>query len=59
MHRYFKKIGKADHISSRNSKGLADKSIKPSATSNNRLLPALNYVSNKARVKLDNLIEVV
>ena len=38
---------------------MADKSIKPPATSNNRLLPALNYVSNKARVKLDNLIEVV
>ena len=59
MYRYFKKISNADQISSRNSKGLTDKSIKPPATSNNRLLLALNYVSNKPRVKLDTLIEVV
>ena len=32
---------------------MSDESIKPLATFNNSLAPALNYVGNKTRVKFD------
>ena len=51
MYRYFKMITNTDYISSWKSKGLSAESIKPSATSDNSLTPALNYYGNKVRVK--------
>ena len=47
-YRHFKKISNTDHISSGKSKELFDESIKPRATSNNSLAPALNYVGNNS-----------
>ena len=52
MYRYFKMITNTDYISSWKSKGLSAKSIKPPATSDNSLTPALNYYGTKTRVKL-------
>ena len=49
--KYFKKISNTDHVSEWKSKGLSDEIIKPPATSDNVLAPALNYVCNKIRVK--------
>ena len=49
MHSYFKIIGNTDQISSWKSKGLFDEIIKPPATSDNILVPALSY---KTRVKV-------
>ena len=43
-------ITNTDHISSRKSKGLSAESIKPPATSDNNLTPALNYYGAKIRV---------
>ena len=43
MYRYFKMITNTDYISSWKSKGLSSESIKPPATSDNSLIPALNY----------------
>ena len=51
MYRYFKMITNTDYISSWKSKGLSAESIKPPATSDNSLTPALNYYGNKVRVK--------
>ena len=51
MYRYFKMITNTDYISSWKSKGLSAKSIKPPATSDNSLTPALNYYDTKTRVK--------
>ena len=44
-------ITNTDYISSCKSKGLSAESIKPSATSDNSLTPALNYYGTKTRVK--------
>ena len=44
-------ITNTDHISSWKSKGLSAESIKPPTTSDNILIPALNYYGNKVRVK--------
>ena len=57
MYRHFKKIGNTDHISSGKSKELFDESIKPRATSNNSLAPALNYVGNNSLFGVIKLIE--
>ena len=51
MYRYFKMITNTDYISSWKSKGLSSESIKPPATSDNSLAPALSYYSTKTRVK--------
>ena len=51
MYRYFKMITNTDYISSWKSKGLSAESIKPNATSDNSLTPALNYYGSKTRVK--------
>ena len=52
MYKYFKKIGNTDCISSWKSRGFSDKIIKP-PTSDNSLAPALSYIGNRIRVKLD------
>ena len=49
MHSYLKIIGNTDHVSSWKCKGLSGEIIKPPATSDNILVPALSY---KTRVKL-------
>ena len=41
------------YISSWNSKGLSDKSIKPPATSDNNLSPLIDYLGNKIRLKFN------
>ena len=51
MYRYFKIITNTDYISSWKSKGLSAESIKPPATSDNSLTPALSYYGTKTRVK--------
>ena len=49
--KYFKVITNTDYVSSWKSKGLSAESIKPPATSENSLNPALNYYVTKTRVK--------
>ena len=51
MYRYFKMITNTDYVSSWKSKGLSAETIKPPATSDNGLTPALNYYGTKTRVK--------
>ena len=53
MNKYFKESDNTNQISEWKSKGLSDEIIKPPATSNNSLAPALNYVGTKTRVKFD------
>ena len=50
-YRYFRKIGNSDHISAWKSKELFDESIKPLATSDNNLVPSLNYIDFIPRIK--------
>ena len=51
LNKYFKVIINTDCISSRKSKRLSAESIKPPATSDNSLNPALSYYGTKTRVK--------
>ena len=51
INKYFKVITNTDYVSSWKSKGLSAESIKPPATSDNSLTPALNYYCTKTRVK--------
>ena len=51
MYRYFKMITNTEYISSWKSKGLSAEILKPPATSDNSLTPALNYYGTKTRVK--------
>ena len=51
INRYFKVTGNTYYVSSWKSKVLSAESIKPPATSDNRLSPALNYYGTKTRVK--------
>ena len=51
MYKYFIKIGSTEHISKWKSKGLSSEIIKPPATSDNNLCPALSYFGTKTRVK--------
>ena len=53
INKYFKvnTISAIDYVSSRKSKGLSDESIKPPATSDSSLAPALIYYGTKTRVK--------
>ena len=53
MGRYFKKIDNIESISAWKSKGLSDESIKPPATFNNNLAPAISYIGVKARAEFD------
>ena len=45
-------ITSTDYVSSWKSKGLSAKTIKPPATSDNRLTPTLSYHGSKTRVKI-------
>ena len=56
MYRYFKTIAIKKYISSWKSKGLSDESITPPATSDNSLSPSMDYLGNKIRL---NLMEVI
>ena len=51
INKYFKVTSNTDHVSSWKFKGLSPESIKPPATSDNSLTPALNYYGTKTRVK--------
>ena len=55
MYRYFKMITNTDYISSWKSKGLSAESIKPPATSDNSLTPALSYYGTKTRIKFSRI----
>ena len=50
LNKYFKVLSTTNHISSWKSKGLSNKTIKPPATSDNRLNPKLNYYGAKTRL---------
>ena len=52
VYKYFKFISNTNFISEWISKGLSSESIKPPATSNNSLAPAVNNYGTKTRVKL-------
>ena len=56
LNKYFKVIANTEYLSSWKSKGISAESIKPPATSDNTLIPELNYYGTKARVKC---VEVV
>ena len=51
INKYFKLITNTGYVSSWKSKGLSSESIKPPATSDNSLTPALNYYVTKTRLK--------
>ena len=54
MGKYFKLnsvVGVIDRVLSWQSKGISNESIKPPTTSNNSLIPELNYYGTKTRVK--------
>ena len=51
LKKHFKLITNTKHISSWQSKGLSDKTIKPPATSNNSLTLLIDYYGAKSRVK--------
>ena len=51
INKYFKVIASTDYVSSWKSKGLSAETIKPPATSDNSLTPALSYYGTKTRVK--------
>ena len=52
MNKYFEIITNKKYISSWQSKGLPDGTIKPPATSDDILTPLIDYFGNKIRVKL-------
>ena len=54
MYRYFKQIGKADHISAWKSKRLSHESIKPPAISDNSFASSLDYFRVRTRIKFDD-----
>ena len=51
INNYFEIIANTDNVSSWESKGLSAESIKPPATSDNSLTPALSYYGTTTRVK--------
>ena len=51
LNKHFKAIANTDYVSSWKSKGLSAETIKPPATSDNSLTPALSYYGTKTRVK--------
>ena len=53
VHRYFKFISNINFISEWISKRLFPESIKPPATSNNSLAPAINNYGTKTRIKFN------
>ena len=53
IYRYFKIITNTKYISSWQSKGLSDETIKLYATSDNKLIPLIDYYGSKVRVKFN------
>ena len=51
LNKYFKVIASTNYVSSWQSKGLSDKTIKPLATSDNSLNPKVSYYGAKARLE--------
>ena len=51
LNKYFKIIGNKKYTSSWQSKGLSDETINPPTTSDNSLIPLIDYRINKIRVK--------
>ena len=51
--RYFKIMTNTKYISSWKSKGLSNETIKPYATSDNGLMPLIDYYGSKVRVKFN------
>ena len=54
LRKYFKinsVVGATDYVLSWQSKGLSNESVKPPTTTNNSLIPELNYHGTKTRVK--------
>ena len=51
LKKYFKIIANTKYISSWQSKGLSEETIKPPATSDYKLNPQLRYFGTKARLK--------
>ena len=51
IYRYFKIITNTKYISSQQSKGLSEETIKLYATSDNKLTPLIDYYGSKVRVK--------
>ena len=47
IYRYFKVIADTKYISSWQSKGISDETVKPYATSDNSLTPLIDYHGNK------------
>ena len=56
MYRYFKMITNTDYVSLWKSKELSAESIKPPATSDNSLTPALSYYGTKTRRKFSRIL---
>ena len=56
IHRYVKIIDNTRYISEWKSKGLSDKSIKPFPTSDNSLIPLIDYYGYEIRVKFNGSI---
>ena len=53
LNKYFKVIANTQYILTWESKGLSAETIKPPATSDNSLTPALSYYGTKTRVKFN------
>ena len=51
LNKYFKIIANRKYISSWQSEGLSDETIKPPATYDNSLTPLIDYLGNKIRMK--------
>ena len=51
MYKYLKTNDSSDYVLSWTSKGLSNESIKPPSASNNFLIPTLNYLGPKSRLK--------
>ena len=56
VYKYFKFITGTNYISSWESKGLSDESIKPTTTSDNSLRPLITYYDYNIRVKFNGSI---
>ena len=56
VYKYFKFITCTNYISSWESKGLSDESIKPTTTSDNSLRPLITYYDYNIRVKFNGSI---
>ena len=56
LNKYFKIITNTKYISSWQSKGLSDETIKPSATSDYKLNPKLSYFGTKTRLDFEEVV---